>query len=326
MYVKFDYEPGARFLPQNWQKVFLYYFAPATLYAVYNNMMHVILTKVAPSTYYVPLQLRLLSTAIVFSQVFKKTFSKQKWTALAIITFGCVLKELGAKFLAGSVGGGESIPVPVYFMLAFQIFASTLASVACEVLLKDFKNVSTNMQNIFMYVTSIIVNQLAMLVLPGAGGGATKAEQGVGISAFTGVLFHPLSLFICVNGAAGGILTGFLLANLSSVHKALGVTIEIVLLSVLSSIMFGTALGVVGVLSVLVVASGTFMYSGYTLSDLVQLMQGGSLEASGAKTSSSVTQKPAAVAGGAQRRDHKEASQDEMGSLVSADGVELSAV
>ena len=58
-------------------------------------MMHVILTKVAPSTYYVPLQLRLLSTAIVFSQVFKKTFSKQKWTALAIITLPVWISLLG---------------------------------------------------------------------------------------------------------------------------------------------------------------------------------------------------------------------------------------
>ena len=86
--------------------MFLYYFAPATLYAVYNTMMHVILTRISPSTYYVPLQLRLLTTAVIFSWVFKKTFSKQKWTALGVITFGCVFKELGAKFLGGSVGGG----------------------------------------------------------------------------------------------------------------------------------------------------------------------------------------------------------------------------
>jgi succinate dehydrogenase hydrophobic anchor subunit len=275
MYAKFDYRADSGILPKNWQKVFLYYFAPATLYAVYNTMMHVILTRISPSTYYVPLQLRLLTTAVIFSWVFKKTFSKQKWTALGVITFGCVFKELGAKFLGGSVGGGESIPVPVYFMLAFQIFASTAASVACEVLLKDFKHISTNMQNIFMYVTSIMINQAAMLVLPGAGGGATKAEQGVGISAFSGVLFHPLSLFICLNGAAGGILTGFLLANLTSVHKALAVTIEILLLGVLSSLMFGTELGMIGSLSIVVVAAGSFMYSGYTWKDLLELIQGG---------------------------------------------------
>ena len=278
-----------------------------------------ILTRVSPSTYYVPLQLRLLTTAVIFSLVFKKTFSKQKWTALAIITFGCAVKELAANYLDTSFGGGESIPIPVYFMLAFQIFASTSASVTCEVLLKDFKNISTNMQNIFMYVTSIIVNQLAMVVLSGAGGGATKAEQGMSVQAFTGVISHPLSLFICLNGAAGGILTGFLLANLTSVHKALAVTIEIVLLSVLSSVLFGTELGVIGLVSVLLVATGTFMYSGYTLEDLVQLLQGGSLP--GVVNTSRGEKKLAAVAGGTQRQDKTNASKEEKGHLVSDGGV-----
>ncbi len=277
--------------------------------------MHVILTRISPASYYLPLQLRLLTTAVVFSLVFKKIFSKQQWTALAIITFGCILKELAANTLSGSVGGDETISIPVYFMLAFQIFASTSASVACEVLLKDFKHISTNMQNIFMYVTSIIVNHLAMVVLPGAGGGATKAEQGMSFHAFTGVLLNPLSLFICVNGAAGGILTGFLLANLSSVHKALALTIEIVLLSVLSSILFGTELGVIGVVSVFVVASGTFMYSGYAWEDLMQLLQGGSLP--GLIKTSSQEKDPAAVAGGAQKQDMANASTAEKGQLMS---------
>eukprot|EP00946_MAST-07B_sp_MAST-7B-sp1_P005419 g5419.t1 len=306
MYAKYDYQAGAGILPKNWQKVFLYYFVPATLYAVYNNMMHVILSRVSPSTYYVPLQLRLLTTAVIFSLVFKKSFSKQKWVALTVITAGCIFKEIGAKFLGGSMGGGESIPVPVYFMLAFQIFASTSASVACEVLLKDFKHVSTNMQNIFMYVTSIIVNQLGMFVLAGAGGGARGADQGLGFSAFSSVLFHPLALFICLNGAAGGILTGFLLAHLTSVHKALAVTIEIVALSVLSSVMFNTELGVIGSLSVLVVAAGTFMYSGYTLKDLLQLIQGGGETSSPEKHTE----------GGATNKDIGKATEEEKSWLV----------
>ena len=142
---------------------------------------------------------------------------------------------------------------------------------------------------------------------PSAGGGASKAEQGVSISAFTGIIFHPLPLFICLNGAAGGILTGFLLANLSSVHKALGMTIEIVLLSVLSSVLFGTKLGLIGAASVLIVASGTFMYSGYTWSDLLHLIQG-----QGSPGSHSKAPPPA--------------SEDEKGSLVSPKDVELSAV
>ena len=42
MYMKFDYKSEAGFLPENWQKVFLYYFAPATLYAIYNNMVSLV--------------------------------------------------------------------------------------------------------------------------------------------------------------------------------------------------------------------------------------------------------------------------------------------
>ena len=39
LYIKFDYKPEATILPENWRKVFVYYFVPATLYAIYNNMV-----------------------------------------------------------------------------------------------------------------------------------------------------------------------------------------------------------------------------------------------------------------------------------------------
>jgi hypothetical protein len=98
------------------------------------------------------------------------------------------------------------------------------------------------------------------------------------------------------------------------VHKALALTIEIVLLSVLSSILFGTELGVIGVVSVFVVASGTFMYSGYAWEDLMQLLQGGSLP--GLIKTSSQEKDPAAVAGGAQKQDMANASTAEKGQLI----------
>lgn len=117
-----------------------------------------------------------------------------------------------------------------------------------------------------------------MLLLSGGNRGSGHGSaQGIQLSAFTEIVFRPLPLFICLNGAAGGVLTGFLLANLTSVHKALAVTLEIVLLGTMSSILFGTELGMIGSVSVIIVAAGTFLYSGYTYADLVALLQGGSV-------------------------------------------------
>ena len=92
------------------------------------------------------------------------------------------------------------------------------------------------------------VNQLGMFVLAGAGGRARGADQGW-VSLRSPVCYVLLAFLSASMGLLGP-CAGFF-AHLPSVRTWL--TIEIVALSVLSSVMFNTELGVIGSLSVLVV-------------------------------------------------------------------------
>jgi hypothetical protein len=93
--------------------------------------------------------------------------------------------------------------------------------------------------------------------------------------AFVGILFNPYTLLIAVNGAVGGLLTGYLLSVLTSVHKAIAAAIEIVIIAGLSWVFFGSDLSVFTIGSVAVVSVGVYLYSGSSLTDLLKLVTGG---------------------------------------------------
>eukprot|EP00050_Salpingoeca_kvevrii_P015676 m.49008 g.49008 ORF g.49008 m.49008 type:complete len:214 (+) comp6458_c0_seq1:37-678(+) len=73
--------------------VFLYYFVPAGLYALYNILTYVNLEVLDPTTYFVLLQLRVIVTGVVFQIIFKQQLSRIQWGAIFLLLFGCVLKQ-----------------------------------------------------------------------------------------------------------------------------------------------------------------------------------------------------------------------------------------
>lgn len=82
-----------------------------------------------------------------------------------------------------------------------------------EFLLKG-KDISMNLQNMFMYSNSILVNLTALAV--GIGGkslGEAFAWHNLRL------VFHPLVVLIILNSASMGIVTSMFLKHLSSVLK-----------------------------------------------------------------------------------------------------------
>jgi UDP-sugar transporter A1/2/3 len=275
----YDGNNAKSILPEGWMKVFALYFIPAGLYAVYNNLTHICLSYINPGKYFIVLQLRLLVTGVIFQMVFKKQISRQKWVALSLITFGCILKEL-PMFLQG-----VPTPLSVYALLSVQILSSTAAGVATEYLLKDYKKMGVNIQNIFMYIASAVIQTVVFCLFGGNNSDSNSTAIPFSIHAFFSILMNPHLLLIALNGAANGLLTGYLLSCLTSVHKAIAAAIEIGFTALLSWLFFGSDFGIFTISSVVVVMTGVYLYSGYTLNQLKALVTGTSQKAGEAKSS-----------------------------------------
>ncbi|XP_069948313.1 UDP-galactose transporter senju isoform X3 [Cherax quadricarinatus] len=149
------------------------YMVPALLYCLYNNLAFVNLAAFDPTTYFLLLQLRVVLTGIIFQVVFKKQLSRYQWVSLIILTLGCVIKQLSSikkeevspthtvSILTTLLSNVVSLHI---FLMLVQVFCSCLAGVYNEKLLKDTgAEVHIMVQNVFMYIDSIICNALVLL-------------------------------------------------------------------------------------------------------------------------------------------------------------------
>ncbi|TMW49870.1 hypothetical protein DOY81_005051 [Sarcophaga bullata] len=173
-------------------KVMMLYFVPAFLYCLYNNLAFVNLSTFDPTTYYLLLQLRVVITGILFQIIFKKYLSQRQWISLVLLTAGCMLKQLNFNGLYASDDTAPSVTknynqdiaddvkahsltfeknmsgfdfsLSAVFILA-QTICSCLAGVYNEYLLKDKgSEVNIFVQNVFMYLDSIVCNVVILLI------------------------------------------------------------------------------------------------------------------------------------------------------------------
>lgn len=236
------------------RKVFALYLVPALLYCVYNNLSFLNLAAFDPTTYFLLLQFRVVVTGILFQILFKKNLSMIQWISLVLLTFGCIIKEVPS--INPGLNGGVIIP---YFtfnlpLILMQVFCSCFAGVYNEYLLKHTGvEVPIMLQNIFMYVDSVICN-LGFLTVHGELLKATTAD------ALREVLRFKV-LLIVANSAAIGIVTSFFLHSLNSILKTFASALEIMFTAVLCWLIFDIPIDRKTVVAIAVVSLATYLYS-----------------------------------------------------------------
>ncbi|KAF6036370.1 hypothetical protein EB796_005315 [Bugula neritina] len=245
-------------------KVCLLYFVPAGLYTAYNNLSFVNLQHFDPTTYFLLLQFRVVVTGIIFQVLFKKKLSQMQWISLIILTAGCILKEVGHTLSSSStpaaeqVGSGSSflssmLNVHLLFIM-IQVFSSCFAGVYNEYLLKDTgAEVHVMLQNIFMYVDSIICGLLVLFY--------QNPSQVFTVQEFSKVIANPRVIIIVLNNAAIGVTTSLFLRSLNSILKTFASALELMFTAVLCWFIFGIAIDVYTVVAIVVVSAATFLYA-----------------------------------------------------------------
>lgn len=256
------------------------YMVPAFLYCLYNNLAFVNLAAFDPTTYYLLLQLRVVVTGILFQIIFKKYLSQQQWISLILLTLGCMLKQINfGSFYSDANDDSESAAIQhplnntavdhpqvhgknmsgfdfslsAVFILA-QTICSCLAGVYNEYLLKD-KGADVNIfvQNVFMYLDSIVCNAVILLI------------RGELLDAFSP---HNLAsimrfsvLIIIVNNAAIGIVTSFFLKYMNSILKTFASALELLFTAVLCYFLFSIPIYMNTALAIAVVSYAIYLYT-----------------------------------------------------------------
>ncbi|XP_075224595.1 UDP-galactose transporter senju [Lycorma delicatula] len=250
------------------------YFVPAVLYCFYNNLSFVNLSVFDPTTYYLLLQLRVVITGIVFQIVFNRQLSRKQWISLIVLTIGCMLKQIhipvpGKEVILSSQGHlnvnllteasvlnkETGIPFSInLFLILIQVVCSCLAGVYNEFLLKR-QGVDCNIyiQNVFMYMNSIVCN-LVLLLFSGS------IEEIFTQTSINSILHYKV-LLVILNNAAIGIVTSFFLRSLNSILKTFASALELVFTAILSWILFEIPIYPNTMLAIAVVSFAVIVYS-----------------------------------------------------------------
>jgi solute carrier family 35 (UDP-sugar transporter), member A1/2/3 len=249
--------------------VLILYIVPAFLYCLYNNLAFHNLSVFDPTTYFLLLQLRVVITGILFQIVFKKYLSRRQWISLILLTLGCMLKQINfgdqpmseQKNLDNEASGttltkntfGFDLSINAVFILV-QTVCSCLAGVYNEYLLKDKgENINIYVQNVFMYLDSILCNALILLML----GNLSSAFT---IENLTEIA-RPSVIIIMLNNCAIGIITSFFLKYMNSILKTFASALELLFTAILCRILFSIPIYLNTMFSIAIVSTAIYLYS-----------------------------------------------------------------
>ena len=230
--------------------LFGYYFVPAVLYCLYNNLQFTSLSWFDPTSYFVLMQFRVVVTGVLFQFIFKKQLTRMQWLSLILLTMGCTVQRLQENDI-----GKVSLNVNIYLILILmQILSSCFAGVYTEFLLKTLgRDTDVMVQNVFLYLDSIFCN-LVLLTYNG--------------QVFTFLSYQNLQpvlsfkvIYIIVNQTCIGIVVSYFLRYLNSILKSFASALEIVFTAVLAMLFFGVPIGFNTIISICLIFVATYLYS-----------------------------------------------------------------
>ena len=230
--------------------LFGYYFVPAFLYCIYNNLQFTCLSWFDPTSYFVLMQFRVVVTGVLFQFIFKKQLTRLQWLSLILLTMGCTFKQLQENDI-----GKLSLNVNIYLLLILiQILSSCFAGVYTEFLLKTLgKDTDAMVQNVFLSLDSIFCN-LVLLTYNG------QVFTFLSNQNLQPVLSFKV-MFIIVNQTCIGIAVSYFLRYLNSIVKSFASALEIVFTAVLAMLFFGVPIGFNTIISICLIFVATYLYS-----------------------------------------------------------------
>ncbi|KAK1161070.1 putative UDP-sugar transporter protein SLC35A4 [Acipenser oxyrinchus oxyrinchus] len=228
------------------------YAVPALLYAVNNNLVVFMQVHMDPSTFQVLSNLKIASTALLYSAALRKHLNCRQWLSLAL------LMAAGICHTYSSMGTpkqkvDEAIPGTQFHITALGLLlllvyciVSGLAAVYTELILKT-QRLPLNLQNLFLYFFGIVVNSGAHLA-------SAEVSSGFfdGYSRWVGV--------IVVTQALNGLLMSVVMKHSNNITRLFLISCSMLVNAVYSVALFNLQLTPLFFVSVFFIALAIHLY------------------------------------------------------------------
>lgn len=224
---------------------------PSLLYTVQNNLLYLALTNLDASTYQVCYQLKILTTALFSVLLLQRKFSRQKWTALVVLTMGVAIVQLSGS--GDKHHDGASDHMHRLIGLAAVLCAACTSGFAGVYFEKILKGSQTTLwlRNIQMGIPSIVIAFLTIYFKDSK----VVAEQGI-LGGFSTIVW-----IVIIVQAAGGLIVAVVVKYADNVLKVFASSFSIIISCIISAIFFDFHATFLFVLGTGMVVAATVMYS-----------------------------------------------------------------
>jgi len=197
---------------------------PALIYFVQNNLVFLALSYVDPTTYQVLVNLKILTTGILFRLVLGKELSNLQWAALVLLTVGCATSQISNDC---TDKGLFVVPVQGIIICCVLALLSASAGIATEWLMKksSLKSEPLNLQNMHLYFFGMVFC-----------GFFVWAEQKPSQNIFTG--YNVTTILVILSYSFSGLIVSIIMKYADNMVKIYSVAVSMIVTMILSIFLF----------------------------------------------------------------------------------------
>eukprot|EP00756_Hemistasia_phaeocysticola_P056516 Hpha_TRINITY_DN3274_c0_g1::TRINITY_DN3274_c0_g1_i1::g.186069::m.186069/K15272/SLC35A1_2_3; solute carrier family 35 (UDP-sugar transporter), member A1/2/3 len=223
---------------------------PAGMYVLQNNLQYVAASNLDPAVFQVLYQTKLVTTALMYVIVMRKSLAPLQWLAVVLLTTGVILVQLATQ----GQGGGLRRPGESTAVGCAAVFVACLTSAGAGLYLEfivKFTRSSVWIRNMQMGALGLVLGMVA---------GYWKDWQSIREDGFF-VGFNGLVWAVVLLQSAGGLLTAVVVKYADNVIKGFATGLAIIVSCLFSAVFFGFVITSQYVLGAAVVVSSVFLYS-----------------------------------------------------------------
>ncbi|VDL62304.1 unnamed protein product [Hymenolepis diminuta] len=224
---------------------------PAIFYTITNNLGIMIQMEMDPATYQVLGNFKILSTAILFRIIIKKSLSYRQWFALFLLIVAGVFNG-SVNYDSSNINSSSVLHITFKGIIMISIYCtiSGFASVYTEYVLKKRVHMSLNIQNGTLYIFGIIINATLYVF--------QKAIATDDFNLLRGFTF--LTWLLVVTQAISGIFIGFVMKYANSILRLFIISSAMIVTTVLSIFIFDLVLKISFIISAALVICALILY------------------------------------------------------------------
>ncbi|XP_020500933.1 probable UDP-sugar transporter protein SLC35A4 [Labrus bergylta] len=228
------------------------YMVPALLYALNNNLVVLMQAFMDPSSYQVLSNLKIASTALLYSLCLGKRLRLVQWVALGLLMAAGVCHTYSSLDLGNPASAeaeeGPRLHVTAWglFLVLVYCFVSGLAAVYTERVLKSQK-LPLSLQNLYLYVFGVAINGLSSFSI--------VAHEKSFLEGYSGVVW-----LIIAGQAANGLLMSVVLKHGSGITRLFVISCSMLVNALLSWGILGLQLTPFFLLPVSMIGLAAYLY------------------------------------------------------------------